>query len=75
MKNSRIDDKTPVGNPIKIEKKICLERSSVTRMVTINKVNRDKKSEMINDFLWFIEIIKKEKEKKLWFEFYVSKVS
>lgn len=51
MKNSRIDDKTPVGNPIKIEKKICLERSSVTRMVTINKVNRDKKSEMINDFL------------------------
>ena len=38
-------EKTPVGNPMKIEKKIFVERSSVTRMVTmINEMiakNRD----------------------------------
>lgn len=51
MKKSRIDDNIPVGNPTKIEKKSCLERSSVTRMVTTNKVNSEKQSEMINDFL------------------------
>ena len=46
-KNTIIAEKTPVGNPMKIEKKIFVERSSVTRMVTMINEMIAKNREMI----------------------------
>ena len=41
IKNTRIDERTPAGNPMNIEKNIVDERSSVTEIVTIIRVSNE----------------------------------
>jgi len=53
-KNTIIAEMSPTGNPMKIEKNIFVERSSVTSIVTKTMVTMKRNSEMVNTLLFFI---------------------
>ncbi len=54
IKNAKIAENNPAGNPMKIEKNICVERSSVTSIVTKARVTVKRNIEMVNTLLLFI---------------------
>jgi len=54
MKNTRIDERTPAGNPMNIEKNIIDERSSVTEIVTMISVSNEAIMEILRIFVWFM---------------------
>lgn len=65
----RMAENTPEGNPIKIEKKILLERSSVTPMVTSTNVINARIIDRTRVYFWFILCENKKKKKRFWYFF------
>lgn len=55
----------PVGNPMKMEKNMRVDKSSVTKIVTRIKVIIDKSMEITIDFVLFIKKRERKKEKKV----------
>jgi len=47
MKNTRIDERAPAGNPMNIEKNMVDERISVTEIVTRKKVSNETSRDII----------------------------
>ena len=54
MKNTRIAERIPAGNPMNIEKNMVDERTSVTEIVTMIRISNEKKSEIIKIFVLFM---------------------
>ncbi len=60
-------ENTPKGKPIKMEKKILLERSSVIVMVTRINVINARIIDRPRVYFWFITCEIKKKKKRFWF--------
>jgi hypothetical protein len=54
MKNTMIDERAPVGNPMNIEKNMVDERISVTEIVTRISVSNEAIIDIIKMLVWFM---------------------
>jgi len=69
MKNTMIDERIPVGNPMNIEKNIVDERISVTEIVTRISVSNEAIIDIIKILVWFMILKRRKKKKKrFWVE-------